>query len=147
MMKDTVEREWSCCASSFPQYLSSILSDDSFPSDCVAPGIDIFQGVDIVYLEELASLNGFILNVCFYDIDIPSQGEMNITEVDTIMTPLNSFRKHDNDIQRICLNENANGCPNGFNLIRVVCYFLCMNSRMLVLSSLKTKLLYIALFI
>lgn len=58
LMKDTVEREWSCSASSFPQYLSSILSDASFPSNCVAPGIDVFQSVNVVYLEELASLTG-----------------------------------------------------------------------------------------
>lgn len=146
-MKDTVEREWSCSASSFPQYLSSILSDALFPSNCIAPGIDVFQSVNVVYLEELASLNGLIRMMCFHFIDIPSQGEMNITEVDTIMTPLNSFHKNSNNIQRICLNEDAAGCPSGFHLVRVVNYLFCMNNRMSVFSILKTKLLFIVLFI
>ena len=58
VMKPTMEIEWNCRATSFPQYLASLLSDAAFPADCVAPGIDLFQKVNVVYIEETLSLDG-----------------------------------------------------------------------------------------
>ena len=55
-MKQTVESDLYCRATYFPQYLSSILSDATFPSDCVAPGIDLFKQVNVLYIEETAAI-------------------------------------------------------------------------------------------
>ena len=65
VMKPTVETEWNCRATSFPQYLASILSDASFPADCVAPGIDVFSKVNVVYIEETIYMDGRIMQ---YDL-------------------------------------------------------------------------------
>ena len=44
---------------------------------------------------------------------------MNITETNTILVPLNVFYKRSNGIKRICLNEDATGCPTNFQVVRV----------------------------
>lgn len=59
-MKQTVENDWYCRATSFPQYLASILSDATFPADCVAPGINIFKQVNVLYIEETLTIEGRI---------------------------------------------------------------------------------------
>ena len=59
-MKQTVESDLYCRATSFPQYLSSILSDATFPSDCVAPGIDLFKQVNVLYIEETTAVERII---------------------------------------------------------------------------------------
>lgn len=87
------------------------------------------------------------MTAVFDGIAIPSQGEMNVTEVDTIVTPLNSFYKGSNGIQRICLNENTDGCPYGFRLVSVFHLLFILKDRMLAFSIWKTRLSSIVLFI
>ena len=62
---------------------------------------------------------------------------MNITETDNIIAPLNVFYKRSNGIKRICLNEDANGCPANFQLVRVyhIKILECRTSALLVLTT------------
>ena len=60
-----MESGWYCRAASFNQYLASVLTDVSFPKDCVAPGLDVFSPVDVIFIEETISFNSTILFECF----------------------------------------------------------------------------------
>ena len=72
-MMNTVENDWYCRATSFPQYLSSILSDATFPADCVAPGINIFKHVNVLYIEETLAIEGNIVMdlLIFFRVSYP----------------------------------------------------------------------------
>ena len=58
IFKYSPEQKWSCQASSFPQYLNNLLSDASYPANCETPAINVFEDVEVVYVEEVPSLGG-----------------------------------------------------------------------------------------
>ena len=52
----TKEGNFSCNAADFSSYINSLLVNTAYPSGCMAPAVDIFDSVDVVYIEESTNM-------------------------------------------------------------------------------------------
>lgn len=52
----TKEGNFSCNAADFSAYINSLLVNSAYPSGCMAPAVDIFDTVDVVYIEESSNM-------------------------------------------------------------------------------------------
>ena len=53
LIKFSAENEWACRASSFPQYLDSLLVGAAYPEECITPAVDLFSDFNVIYIEEV----------------------------------------------------------------------------------------------
>ena len=118
LFKFSGEDDWSCRASSFPLYLDHLLSGAAYPKNCESPAVNVFEDVEVVYIEEVSSIDREHASARLR-IDIMPSGVMTVTETSTMRPAVDYYGKHAVDVSRICYSEGDANCPAGFTVVNV----------------------------
>ncbi|KAK8832363.1 hypothetical protein WA577_002839 [Blastocystis sp. JDR] len=106
LFKFSGEGDLSCSASAFPLYLDHLLSGAAYPENCETPAVNVFEDVDVVYIEEVSSIKSVV-----------SKDVMTVTETTTMRPIVDYYGKHAVDVSRICYSEGDANCPAGFTVV------------------------------
>ena len=114
LFKFSGEGDLSCSAAAFPLYLDHLLSGAAYPENCETPAVNVFEDVDVVYIEEVSSIKSERV-AAHSRVGVVSKDVMTVTETTTI--PI--YGKHAVDVSRICYSEGDANCPAGFTVVNV----------------------------
>ncbi|KAK8826814.1 hypothetical protein WA556_004403 [Blastocystis sp. ATCC 50177/Nand II] len=106
LFKFSGEGDLSCSAAAFPLYLDHLLSGAAYPENCETPAVNVFEDVDVVYIEEVSSIKSVV-----------SKDVMTVTETTTMRPIVDYYGKHAVDVSRICYSKGDANCPAGFTVV------------------------------
>lgn len=118
LFKFSGEGDLSCSAAAFPLYLDHILSGTAYPENCETPAVNVFEDVDVVYIEEVSSIKSEHV-AAHSRVGVVSKDVMTVTETTTMRPIVDYYGKHAVDVSRICYSEGDANCPAGFTVVNV----------------------------
>ena len=121
LFKFSGEENWSCRASSFPLYLDHLLSGAAYPKNCATPAVNVFEDVEVIYIEEASSFESEGSSEQS-SVGIQPTGIMTVTETTTMRPAVDYYGKRAVDVSRICYSEGNANCPAGFTVVNVFLY-------------------------